>query len=375
MSNESAADRAFLDRTLALAAQAYGETSPNPLVGAVVTHQERVLGEAFHPRAGAPHAEPQALAQALASSIETAVSHREWTLYVNLEPCTHQGRTPPCVEAILQSPVRRVVVPLVDPDPRVAGRGIATLRAAGLQVDFGCRAAEAAELNHVFIGRQRRGRPFVALKVALSADGCISRADGRPTQITGAEAQRHAHRLRAGLDAILIGVETLRRDRPRLDRRFYAGPGRAPRRLVIDPELRTEPEWLWPGEAPAVVFCSRPARDRRGARFAGRAELLSLPAGRSGLDLHALVEGLPELGVWSLLVEGGGRTHREFLAEGLWDRFYLYRNPGVELDGLYWVASDLWAGAAAGLEPLHREDLGADRLTVYAHPDSLGLAS
>jgi diaminohydroxyphosphoribosylaminopyrimidine deaminase/5-amino-6-(5-phosphoribosylamino)uracil reductase len=290
---------------------------------------------------------------------------------VSLEPCSHHGRTPPCVEAILRAPVGRVVTPLADPDTRVAGRGIAVLRKNGVQVDVGCRAGEAAELNHVFIARQRRGRAFVALKVALSRDDCVATRDGTPTQITGPEAQRHAHRLRAGLDGILVGVETLRRDRPRLDRRFYEGPGLSPRRLVIDPDLRAEPEWLWPGEATPVVFCSRAALEQRGLRYAQVAELCPLPSGRSGLDLHALLGALPELGLWSLLVEGGGRTHREFLAAGLWDRLYLYRNPHVELAGLKWVASEAWAVQAGRLEPLRREALGADALAVYAHPDSL----
>ncbi len=366
----SRSDQSAMDRAMALAEFAYGETSPNPLVGAVVQRGDRVLGEAFHRRAGAPHAEPQALDAALASGNDSSLSKRDWTLYVNLEPCTHHGLTPPCVGAILGAPVGRVVVPFADPDPRVAGRGIELLRSNGVSVDVGCRRAEAAELNHVFIARQLRGRPYVALKVALSADDCVAGSEGSPARISGAESQAHSHRLRAGLDAILVGVETLRRDRPRLDRRLYRGPGRAPRRLVIDPQLRSEPGWLWPGETPPVVFCTREARDLRGSRYAAGAELVALPERSGRLDVQALVECLPQLGLWSVLVEGGGRTHREFLTAGLWDRFYLYRSTVVELSGMKWVASDVWQEVAARSLLLREEGLGTDVLSLYAAPES-----
>ena len=281
----SPADVDPMDHALALAARAYGQTSPNPMVGAVVVHRGEVIGEGFHARAGLPHAEPQALEAARRRVDPAEDSPREWALYVNLEPCVHHGRTPPCVEAILASPVGRVVIAHVDPDPRIAGRGIERLRAAGIRVDVGCREREALELNHVFVARQRRGHAFAALKVALSADGCIAAADGSPAPITGPEARAHVHRLRAGLDAILIGVETLRRDRPHLDRRLHSGAGSTPRRLVFDPELRSEPEWLWPGEPRPVLFCSRQALDARGARLERKADLVPLPGTASGLDL------------------------------------------------------------------------------------------
>lgn len=364
-------DPHFMDRALALAALAHGQTSPNPLVGAVVVRGETPLGEAFHRRAGLPHAEPQALELARASTEAIVASKRDWTLYVNLEPCAHHGRTPPCVEAIIGAPVERVVAALLDPDPRTAGKGAARLRAAGVQVDVGCRKQQAAELNHVFVARQLRGRPYVALKVALSADGCSGAAGGGPAPITGPEARRHTHRLRAGLDAILVGVETLRRDRPRLDTRLHEGPASTPRRIVVDPDLRSEPEWLWPGEARPVLFCSQSARDARGARLDRSADLVALPDGERGLDLQALPEALAALDLWSVLVEGGGRTHRAFLAAGIWDRMYVYRNPGLVLRGLSWAAAEAWERASDGLRPWREEALGADRLEVFAHPATL----
>lgn len=353
-----------------LARSAYGQTAPNPLVAACVVLDGRLVAAGVHRRAGSPHAEPEAL-QALAQ--DSAVSSRpNLELYVNLEPCSHHGRTPPCVDAILASPVRRVVAAMRDPDPRVAGRGIERLRAAGLEVTVGPGAREAAELNHVFVGRQLRGRPFVALKVALDAAGAIAHADGTPAVITGDAARRHAHWLRAGHDAILVGVETLRRDRPRLDRRLYTGPGRAPRRLVIDPTLRAEPGWLWPGESPPpVIFCTHQARAAHAARYRGVAELMPLPERGAELDLAALPPALEQLGVTSVLVEGGGVTHGRFLAAGLWDRLYEYRAPSVRLGGLPWSAAGIWGDAARIPVPRAAAVLGADTLTVWAHPASV----
>ena len=366
----SQADLDSMDRALALAGRAYGQTSPNPMVGAVVVRGGAVIGEGFHARAGRPHAEPQALEAARRSVDSHRDSTRDWTLYVNLEPCVHHGRTPPCVETVLAAPVGRVVIAHVDPDPRVAGRGVERLRAAGIRVDVGCREREALELNHAFVARQRRGHAFVALKVALSADGCIAAADGSPATITGPEARAHLHRLRAGLDAILIGVETLRRDRPRLDRRLYDGPGSSPRRLVLDPGLRSDPEWLWPGEPRPVLFCSRQALESRGARLARVAEFVPLPEAETGLDLGALPAALRGLGLYSLLVEGGGRTHLRFLQAGWWDRFYLYRSTVVRLQGLPWEAEEAWLAARGRLVASATTRLGPDEVQVYAHPET-----
>jgi diaminohydroxyphosphoribosylaminopyrimidine deaminase/5-amino-6-(5-phosphoribosylamino)uracil reductase len=363
-------DDRTMDRALELAARAYGQTSPNPLVGAVVVRAGRIVGEGAHQRAGLAHAEPQALAAALAAS--PADAERDLTLYVNLEPCCHEGLTPPCVEAILAAPVSRVVASMLDPDPRVSGRGVERLRRSGVQVDLGCRRPEAEELNHIFIARQRRRRPFVALKVALSADDCIAAADGSRVQITGDAAQQHAHRVRAGHDAILIGVQTLAADRPRLDRRLYDGPGGAPRRLVLDPRLRARPEWLWP-DGETVLFCSRRSLESPGQarELEARARLVGLPERDERLDLEALVGGLEPLGIWSVLVEGGGRTQRGFLDAGLWDRMLLYRNLELRLNGLRWQAGPAWERERERGVVRERRVLGGDELEVVAHRDSL----
>jgi diaminohydroxyphosphoribosylaminopyrimidine deaminase/5-amino-6-(5-phosphoribosylamino)uracil reductase len=364
----SRADLAAMDRVLELARRAYGQTSPNPHVGAVVTRGGEVLGTGFHARAGLAHAEPQALEEARRNSRSTTGPDRDWTLYVNLEPCVHHGRTPPCVDAILAAPVGRVVVGHVDPDPRVAGGGIARLRAAGIRVDVGCRAAAALDLNRVFDLRAQRGRPAILLKVALAADGSVAAADRSPVAITGHAARVHAHALRAGVDAILVGVETLRLDRPRLDRRLHPGPGSTPRRAIVDPRLRSEPAWLWPGEPRPVLFCSRAALAARGPGLEPHVDLVPLPEAGDGLDLRALPDALAGLGLWSLLVEGGGRTHLRFLQADLWDQFYLYRNPRLRLDGLAWAPRAAWEEKLRHAVRLESSRLGRDTLEVYLHP-------
>jgi diaminohydroxyphosphoribosylaminopyrimidine deaminase/5-amino-6-(5-phosphoribosylamino)uracil reductase len=360
-------DDEFMRRALELAARAYGVTSPNPMVGAVLTQNGRIVGEGFHRAAGEPHAEPLALAAAHAQAVE---GQGALTLYVNLEPCCHTGRTPPCVDTILAAPVERVVAAMLDPNPRVAGRGVALLRQQGVRVDVGCCEREAAELNHIFVARQRRGRPFVALKVALSADGCIAARDGARVQITGDVARRHTHRVRAGCDAILVGVETLGRDRPLLDRRLYDGPGRAPRRVVLDPHLRSRAEWLWPHGARPLLFCAEESLGRARALEAV-AEIVALPYDGTRLDLDALLRHLERLQLWSVLVEGGAHTHTAFLDLEMWDRMLLYRNPSYALLGLEWHAAGAWSRERKGAKRVERRTLGGDTLEVFAHPQSV----
>ncbi len=373
-------DETYMRRALQLAEQAYGQTAPNPLVGAVVVRDGRVVGEGVHRRAGASHAEPLALEAADARCVTPPPqAERDLTLYVNLEPCCHQGRTPPCVEAIVGSRIRRVVAAMPDPDPRVAGAGLARMRDAGLVVECGCLRAQAEELNHAFVARQRQRRVCVVLKVALSADDCIAAGDGRPVRITGEAARRHTHRLRAGYDGILIGVETLLRDRPRLDRRAYDGPGRSPRRIVVDPELRGDVDALWDEAPQALVMCGADIVERdpeRTRAHAARAEIVPVPRASGRLDLQALLRELERREVWSVLVEGGGRTHAAFLEAGLWDRVYEYRNPGLRLDGLPWAASDAWRAARAHAVAQPLERLTDDTLLqVFVQRESVAAAT
>jgi diaminohydroxyphosphoribosylaminopyrimidine deaminase/5-amino-6-(5-phosphoribosylamino)uracil reductase len=362
----------MLRRALTCAARAWGETSPNPLVGAVLAQGDRVLAEAWHERAGSPHAEPQVLAALQGGSVvETTGSDDKLTLYVNLEPCNHTGRTPPCTEAILQSPVRRVVISLADPDPRVSGRGIERLRSAGVEVHVGGLWEAARELNHAYWGRQLRRRPFVALKVALSGDGCIAGARGEPTHITGDTARRHTHEVRAGLDAILVGVETLQADRPRLDTRLASAGGHVPRRVFLDPGLRLQTDWVREAARKPLVLCCAAAllslSVSRRRQLEEHVELRVVPGTRQHLDLSALPDLLAAHDLWSVLVEGGGETHRRFLEAGLWDRVYLYRNDALQLHGLSWSAAPLWQRQAQAIL-LRTETLGESTCAVYAHP-------
>ncbi|HEX4406631.1 MAG TPA: bifunctional diaminohydroxyphosphoribosylaminopyrimidine deaminase/5-amino-6-(5-phosphoribosylamino)uracil reductase RibD, partial [Polyangia bacterium] len=235
----SAADDRFMRRALVLAARGRGATRPNPMVGAVVARGGRILAEGFHRRVGGPHAEVNALARLSPGAARGA------TLYVNLEPCCHTGRTGPCTEAILAAGIARVVVGMRDPNPLVDGRGVARLRRAGVRVDLGCLEAESRALNRAFAIWVRERRPLVTLKAAASLDGFI--ADGRPRKrrapawITGPEARLVAHELRAAHDAVLVGSGTVLADDPHLTVRL-PGAKEAPTRVVLDGRLRTPPK-------------------------------------------------------------------------------------------------------------------------------------
>jgi len=368
-------DDTMMSRALHCAARAWGRTSPNPLVGAVLARGDTVVAEAWHERAGWPHAEPQVLdklSSMAGRDLQSSGSGSDLTLYVNLEPCNHIGRTPPCTEAILASPVRRVVVAVSDPDPRVSGRGIARLRDAGLEVTVGVLADQARELNHVYLGRQLRGRPFVLLKVALSGDGCIAGPDRQQVRITGAVAQRQTHTIRAGVDAILVGIETLRIDRPQLDTRHAPEFAHTPRRVILDPRLRLQPQWLRDGsEKPLLVCCAEALFALSGERRAELERLVEfqvLPGTRDDLHLEALPGLLASRGLWSVLVEGGGNTHRRFLQADLWDRMVLHENSGLRLAGTPWEAAGVWQEKAKEALLLRTETLEETTARVYTQP-------
>ena len=281
-------------RAIQLAAKADFWTSPNPMVGAiVVTSDGAVAGEGFHRRAGAPHAEAAALDAA-------GPAARGGTLYVSLEPCSHLGRTPPCVDAIVTAGVRRVVVAMEDPDRRVAGRGLQKLRDAGVDVQVGLLEAEARRLNEFYVKHRTTGRPFVSAKFAASLDGKIATRTGDSKWITGEEARAHAHLLRHRHDAVLVGVGTVLQDDPELSARF---PGaRQPLRVVLDSRGRTPAD----------------ARLRAGPHLVD-----------DGRDLPGLLDRLGGMEVLSLLVEGGARVHGSFFDQRLVDRVYAYLSPTI----------------------------------------------
>ncbi len=247
MSAPDPLDCAWLDRCLELAARAQGRTAPNPLVGSVIVQGDQVVGEGFHPSAGQPHAEVFALRQA-------GDRAQGSTLYVNLEPCNHYGRTPPCTEAILKAGVARVVVGMVDPDPRVSGSGIERLRANGVEVSVGVQAAACQQLNEAFVHRVLHKRPFGILKYAMTLDGHIAAPGGHSFWVTGEAARHEVHRLRNACDAVIVGGNTVRQDNPQLTCRLPEG--RNPLRVVMSRSLQLpEQAHLWQVQvAPTLVL-------------------------------------------------------------------------------------------------------------------------
>ncbi len=318
------ADRAWMEQALSLASLGEGTASPNPLVGCVLVRDERAVGWGYHEAAGKPHAESRA--------VEMAGSRaRGATAYVNLEPCSHHGRTPPCADLLVEKGILRVVASVTDPNPQVNGRGFDRLRQAGVRVDLGLLSEAASRLNEPFLHWQATRRPFVTLKAAASLDGMLAARDGRSRWITGGPARLFAHRLRMRCDALLVGAGTVRRDDPALDVRL--GSVRAERlRVVLAPSLDVDPASRVFGRRPGDpalprIYAAQDLPDRATLRFHGRAEVVRVPTNQGRLDLETVLADLGRAGVQSLLVEGGGGTIASFLAAGLGARAALFLAP------------------------------------------------
>lgn len=316
---------------LRLAAKGQGKTSPNPMVGAVVVSNGRIIGQGYHHGPGQPHAEILALRAAGRRA-------RGATLFITLEPCSHLNkRTPPCVPAVLRSGVRRVVVAMVDPNPSVKGRGIAQLRRAGLSVTVGIGRQEAERLNLAYCHWSRTRRPYVTLKAGMTLDGKIATATGESQWITGPAARRDVHRFRAQVDAVLIGVGTVRADNPsltaRTGSRLKTLASRQPLRIVVDSKLRTPPNAQVVSrqeEAKTIVATtgSAPAARLRAIQKKG-VETITLPAVHGRVSLPALLKELGRRGVTTLLVEGGSEVNAAMLKAKLVDHVRLYMAPAL----------------------------------------------
>lgn len=315
---------------LALARRSLGRTWPNPAVGCVIVRDGRVVGRGRTQDGGRPHAEVEALVQA-------GEAARGATAYVTLEPCSHHGRTPPCADALVEAGVARVVSALEDPDPRVKGQGHARLRAAGITVEVGEGAAEAAEINAGFLLRVREGRPLFHLKVASSLDGRIATASGESKWITGDAARADGHRLRSVHDAILVGANTVAADDPDLSCRL-PGLGRySPARIVLDSRARMSPTSrlaLTTRKTPVWLLCTVAApHAARDALRAKGVEVVDVTADAQGrVDVDKAAHALGERGLTRVLVEGGGEVAAAFLKAGLVDRVTAYR-AGVLMGG------------------------------------------
>ncbi|OLD53284.1 MAG: bifunctional diaminohydroxyphosphoribosylaminopyrimidine deaminase/5-amino-6-(5-phosphoribosylamino)uracil reductase RibD [Chloroflexi bacterium] len=343
-------DVRHMRRALRLAGRAAGRTSPNPLVGAVVVQDDRVVGEGYHHAAGEPHAEVNALRRAGAAA-------RGATLYTNLEPCAHTGRTPPCVDAVKQAGIARVVAAMKDPDPRTNGRGFRALRDAGIAIEEGLLREEAMRLNEGFISRVTRGRPFVLLKLATTLDGRVA-VPGR-RYLSGKRALREVHRLRDRSDAVIVGIGTILADDPALTVREVKG--RDPLRVILDTEARTPPQAKIVRAADpqrTVIFVARDAEVRRTNRLRDAGVLLAtLPRADGGLDLGAALRWLGEHGVNTVLSEGGPRIAGSLVRGGFADRLLLLVSPLAGGDGPPALAG---VGSPNALRDLRVRKLGDD---------------
>jgi diaminohydroxyphosphoribosylaminopyrimidine deaminase/5-amino-6-(5-phosphoribosylamino)uracil reductase len=321
-------DDAYMLRALELARRGTARVHPNPLVGAVVVQGGRVVGEAFHTYERRTHAEPLALAQAGAQASGA-------TLYLNLEPCCHTGRTGPCTAAILAAGVRRVVTAMADPNPVVGGRGIRQLRRAGVQVDVGLRADEAGELNEAFSRWVLTGRPFVTLKAALTLDGQIASPLRKEKWITSAESRNEVLQIRHASDAILAGVGTVIADDPRMTDRTGLPRRRALLRVVLDSRLRLplNSKIVKSADGDVLVFATRSADPRKAAALARKGvEVVQLGAGRTGGGRVSVREAIVELGrrqVLSVLIEAGSRLNGAALDAKIVDKMILFYAPRI----------------------------------------------
>ncbi len=301
-------------RALELGAKGLYTTTPNPRVGCVVAQGESVLGEGWHEKAGGPHAEVAAIGQAGGRAAGA-------TLYVNLEPCNHQGRTPPCVELIRKSRIKRVIAAMCDPNPKAAGGG-AALAAAGIGFEHGLMEAQAKELNIGFVSRVTRGRPWVRMKIAATLDGRTALKDGKSQWITGPAARKDGHRWRARACAILTGIGTVKADDPRLTVRDVDTP-RQPLRVVVDSRLEiSDSARIFEG-GNVLIFCGVEPKRNLGA------EIQRLPNPHGKVELPKMLEELARRGVNELHVEAGFRLNGSLVREGCVDEFLIYLNPSL----------------------------------------------
>ena len=361
-------DQRLMQLALTLGRRGQGGTWPNPAVGAVLVKDGVIVGRGWTQPGGRPHAEVEALRRA-------GDAARGATLYVTLEPCSHHGKSPPCADAVISAGIARVVSAIEDPNPEVAGQGHARLRAAGIVVDVGLCAAEAAHDHAGHFRRIRDKRPYVILKLAVSSDDKIASAGRKPVAVTGEAAKARVHLLRAQCDAILIGIGTVLADDPVLTCRLPGMEAQSPVRVVLDRSLRI------PGssklvhsarEAPLWIMTSNlaeaPAAMKLGAAGAQVMRVAATTTPPPGLDLAAVLHTLAEKGITRLLVEGGSRVASSFVAAGLVDEVWLLRGPdAIGADGV--AALDAMPLTAITGSPQLKvrasETLGADVLTIY----------
>ena len=316
----------YMRQAIKLAAEGEGKTRPNPLVGAVVVKDGRLIGKGYHTKYGSLHAEREALADCE----RRGESPKGADVYVTLEPCCHTGKQPPCTEALIKAGINRVIVGSSDPNPLVAGKGVEILRQHGIQVETGFLKEECDELNPIFFHYITTGKPYVALKYAMTADGRIATVTGASKWITGEEARGHVHRLRNRYASILVGINTVLADDPMLDCRLPGGVN--PMRIVLDSALRipTTSQLVQTAYSiPLLVVCGNAPSEKKAALEKMGAEVLVLPGEDGRPDLQALVGELGRRFVDSLLIEGGSQVHYSALKAGIVNHIYSYVAPKI----------------------------------------------
>ena len=321
-------DEYFMKKALDLASKGQGETSPNPMVGAVIVKDGNVVGQGYHPSAGKAHAEVYAIDDA-------GIKAENATLYVTLEPCNHHGRTPPCTEKILKAGIKRLVVAMEDPNPDVEGGGMAYLAARGIAVTAGVLCSDAQRQNEAFIKFVKKKQPFVILKCAATLDGQIATRTGDARWVTGEASRQYVHQLRHRVDAILVGMGTVRKDNPSLTTRLQDRVGRNPIRIILDTHLTISEKaaviqstsraetWVITGKQSLVAdkAAKRDRLEQAGVR------LMEAPVRHDRLDLPRLMHLLGQNHITSLLIEGGGDVMAAAVSAGIVDKIMFFYAP------------------------------------------------
>ena len=349
----SPADQQHMAEALRLAEKGLFTATPNPRVGCVIVRDGETVGTGWHEKAGGPHAEVVALRAAGARA-------RGATAYVSLEPCSHHGRTPPCVDALIEAGIARVVAAMQDPNSRVAGGGFAALRAAGIRVESGLMQDEARALNIGFVARMSRGRPWLRMKIAASLDGRTALANGRSQWITGPEARRDGHAWRARACAVLTGIGTVRDDDPQLNVREVETP-RQPLKVVVDSRLQLPLSAKLLQSGPVLVAAAVEDKAAIGALRDKGAEVVVLPNARGKVELTELMRELARRELNEVHVEAGYKLNGSLLAAGLVDELLVYLAPSI-----------LGDGACAMFSLPELTDLAQKRLVQFADVQTIG---
>ncbi len=364
-------DEKLMRLALSLAAKARGRTSPNPMVGAVIVKDGEIVGRGYHHKAGTPHAEIHAIADA-------GEEARGAVIYVSLEPCSHHGRTGPCTQAIIEAGLSRVVMAMMDPNPRVSGRGKAALEAHGIEVQTGILETEARKLNEAYVKYITTKQPFVIMKAAMSLDGKIATASGKSKWITSEASRRVVHQIRDEVDAIMVGIGTVMRDDPSLTTRLPDERGRDPVRIILDSRgripLKSRVLHL-DSSARTIVAVTPQAPQEKVAQLKEHSEVLVIPEQNERVDLQALMQELGRMEIMSVLLEGGAEVNASALKAGIVDKVMVFIAPkligGAESPGPVGGSGIDELSEAVALTDISLERIGEDIL-ITGVPDGRG---